>query len=92
MLALDSNMDHSLNTEAVAAEDRFDQFAAWCETDEGCRPCKLRMRDYKQYAALPRSSALLAPDMRCRPYPIDDLPICLDDPATTTRNHHPWHT
>ncbi|MGI5270930.1 alpha/beta hydrolase [Nonomuraea sp. CA-218870] len=41
-LALDSTMDHSLDTrgfldtESRAAQDSFDEFAAWCERTESC--------------------------------------------------------
>ncbi|MFI9550513.1 alpha/beta hydrolase [Nonomuraea endophytica] len=41
-LALDSNIDHSLrtaaflNTGAAAAQDSFEEFAAWCERDSAC--------------------------------------------------------
>ncbi|SDH13346.1 alpha/beta hydrolase fold [Nonomuraea jiangxiensis] len=41
-LALDSNMDHSLNvkdfldTEAAAVEDAFDQFVGWCDQEPSC--------------------------------------------------------
>jgi pimeloyl-ACP methyl ester carboxylesterase len=184
-LALDSNMDHSLDvkgfldTEAVAAEDGFDEFVGWCDADttcalhgrdiralwkdllakarrgelyypdgtnrpmtelqvvyqgvlgnEGpdwsllaevinwlaggptpswvpplpgrlpvtgelaelptailCQDYNLRVRNYRKYARLMRSSARLASDMRYHPYPIDDLPICLN--TRTTNPQHP---
>ncbi|GAA3700516.1 alpha/beta hydrolase [Nonomuraea antimicrobica] len=41
-LALDSNMDHSLDvkgffaTEALAVEDAFDQFVGWCDQEPSC--------------------------------------------------------
>ncbi|MFI7632776.1 alpha/beta fold hydrolase [Nonomuraea sp. NPDC049400] len=47
-----------------------------------CQDYNLRVRNYREYAALMRSSARLAPDMRYHPYPIDDMPICLNYPTT----------
>ncbi|MBF8185695.1 alpha/beta fold hydrolase [Nonomuraea sp. K274] len=52
-----------------------------------CQDYNLRVRDYEEYAALLRSSAALAPDMRYNPMPIEDLPICLNH-RTTNPQHH----
>ncbi|MGW5680526.1 alpha/beta fold hydrolase [Nonomuraea sp. NPDC003754] len=51
-----------------------------------CQDYDLRVRDYRQYAALMRSSARLAPDMRYNPMPIEDLPICLNQRATNPQH------
>ncbi|GII05177.1 alpha/beta hydrolase [Planobispora takensis] len=53
-LALDGNMDHSLgtraflDTESAAAQDSFDEFAAWCGRDAGCA---LHGRDLRAFWA-----------------------------------------
>ncbi|WP_431898407.1 alpha/beta fold hydrolase [Nonomuraea sp. bgisy101] len=52
-----------------------------------CQDYNLRVRTYREYAALMRSSARLAPDMRYNPMPIEDVPICLNHP--TTNPQHP---
>ncbi|GAA3076752.1 alpha/beta fold hydrolase [Streptosporangium carneum] len=46
-----------------------------------CQDYNLRVRDYREYAALLRSSARLAPDMRLNPMPIEDLSVCLNHPT-----------
>ncbi len=51
-----------------------------------CQDYNLRVRDYRQYAALMRSSNRLAPDMRYNPMPYEDLPLCLNH--TTTNPQH----
>ncbi|MFC4534343.1 alpha/beta fold hydrolase [Sphaerisporangium dianthi] len=51
-----------------------------------CEDYDLRVRDYKEYAALLRSSARVAPDMRLNPMPIEDLPICLGHPTTNPQH------
>ena len=51
-----------------------------------CEDYNLRVRDYKEYAALLRSSARRAPDMRYNPMPIEDLPICVDHPTTNPQH------
>ncbi len=47
-----------------------------------CQDYNLRLRNYTEYAALMRVSNALAPDTRYHPYPIDDLPICMNYPTT----------
>ncbi|WP_199565526.1 alpha/beta hydrolase [Spongiactinospora rosea] len=53
-LALDSNMDHSLGTapflytEALAAQDSFDEFVKWCARESRCA---LRGRDVRAFWA-----------------------------------------
>ncbi|GGT03461.1 peptidase [Planobispora rosea] len=53
-LALDSNMDHNLgtraflDTESAAAQDSFDEFAAWCGRDA---TCVLHGRDLRAFWA-----------------------------------------
>ncbi|MFI6321041.1 alpha/beta fold hydrolase [Nonomuraea sp. NPDC050556] len=52
-----------------------------------CQDYNLRVRNYHEYAALMRSSARLAPDMRFNPMPTEDLPICMNHP--TANPQHP---
>ncbi|MGW2150772.1 alpha/beta hydrolase [Nonomuraea bangladeshensis] len=47
-----------------------------------CQDYNLKVRNYNEYAALMRASNVLAPDTRYHPYPIDDLPICLNSTPT----------
>ncbi|MEU4831410.1 alpha/beta fold hydrolase [Streptosporangium sp. NPDC023615] len=47
-----------------------------------CQDYNLKVRNYAEYAALMRVSNHLAPDTRYHPYPIDDLPICMNHPTT----------
>ncbi|MFB4280925.1 alpha/beta fold hydrolase [Nonomuraea sp. MTCD27] len=47
-----------------------------------CQDYNLRLRNYTEYAALMHVSNRLAPDTRYHPYPIDDLPICMNYPTT----------
>ncbi|GAA3531030.1 alpha/beta hydrolase [Nonomuraea rosea] len=56
-----------------------------------CQDYNLRVRSYWEYAALRYSSARLAPDMKYHPYPIDDMPICLNS-ATTNPPHQLRYT
>ncbi|WP_336206371.1 alpha/beta fold hydrolase [Nonomuraea sp. LPB2021202275-12-8] len=51
-----------------------------------CQDYKLRVRNYKEYAALLRSSARRAPDLRFNPMPIEDLPVCLNHPTTNPQH------
>ncbi|MFE3448166.1 alpha/beta fold hydrolase [Nonomuraea sp. NPDC059194] len=51
-----------------------------------CQDYKLRVRNYKEYAALLRSSHRRAPDMRFNPMPIEDLPVCLNHPTTNPQH------
>ncbi|GAA2646039.1 alpha/beta hydrolase [Nonomuraea recticatena] len=51
-----------------------------------CEDYNLRVRNYKQYAALLRSSNRRAPDMRYNPMPIEDLPVCLNHPTTNPQH------
>ncbi|MCK2215668.1 alpha/beta hydrolase [Actinomadura sp. ATCC 31491] len=55
---------------------------AWLPTRILCQDYNLRVRDYDEYAALMKVSNVLAPDTRYHPYPIDDLPICLNSTPT----------
>ncbi|SEH00541.1 alpha/beta hydrolase fold [Nonomuraea solani] len=55
---------------------------AWMPTAILCQDYNLRVRSYAEYAALRWSSARRAPDVRYHPYPIDDMPICLNYPTT----------
>ncbi|WP_345150447.1 hypothetical protein [Nonomuraea rubra] len=47
-----------------------------------CQDYNLKVRSYAEYAALMKVSSTLAPDTRYHPYPIDDLPICMNYPTT----------
>ncbi|TMR16568.1 alpha/beta hydrolase [Nonomuraea turkmeniaca] len=51
-----------------------------------CQDYNLRVRNYDEYAALLRSSARWAPDMRLNPMPIEDLPVCLNHPVTNPQH------
>ncbi len=51
-----------------------------------CQDYNLRVHSYGHYAALLRSSARLAPDMRFNPMPIEDLPICLNHPTANPQH------
>lgn len=51
-----------------------------------CEDYNLRVRNYKEYAALLRSSNRNAPDMRLNPMPIEDLPVCLNHPTTNPQH------
>ncbi|SEH02796.1 alpha/beta hydrolase fold [Nonomuraea solani] len=51
-----------------------------------CQDYKLRVRNYKEYAALLRSSKRQAPDMRFNPMPMEDLPVCLNHPTTNPQH------
>ncbi|MFI7613810.1 alpha/beta fold hydrolase [Nonomuraea terrae] len=51
-----------------------------------CQDYHLPVRNYKEYAALLRSSNRLAPDMRLNPMPIEDLPVCLKHPTTNPQH------
>ncbi|GII66694.1 peptidase [Sphaerisporangium krabiense] len=51
-----------------------------------CEDYDLRVRNYKEYAALLRSNARVAPDMRLNPMPIEDLPVCLGHPTSNPQH------
>ncbi|GII76534.1 peptidase [Sphaerisporangium rufum] len=51
-----------------------------------CQDYRLPVRNYQEYAALLRSSARQAPDMRLNPMPIEDLPVCLGHPTTNPQH------
>ncbi|MEV4219215.1 alpha/beta hydrolase [Nonomuraea sp. NPDC049725] len=51
-----------------------------------CQDYSLRVRNYREYAALLRSSARRAPDMRFNPMPIEDLPVCLNHPTNNPQH------
>ncbi|MEV8630897.1 alpha/beta fold hydrolase [Streptosporangium sp. NPDC051023] len=51
-----------------------------------CEDYSLRVRNYREYAALLRSNARLAPDMRLNPMPIEDLPVCLNHPTNNPQH------
>ncbi|MEV0386206.1 alpha/beta fold hydrolase [Nonomuraea sp. NPDC050643] len=55
---------------------------AWMPTAILCQDYNLRVRNYREYAAIMRSSNRLAPDTRYHPYPTDDMPICMNYPTT----------
>ncbi|WP_214415496.1 alpha/beta fold hydrolase [Sphaerisporangium fuscum] len=56
-----------------------------------CQDYNLPVHNYREYAALLRSSARQAPDMRLNPMPIEDLPVCLGHP-TSNPQHRPRYT
>ncbi|MBT2231147.1 alpha/beta fold hydrolase [Nonomuraea sp. NEAU-A123] len=51
-----------------------------------CQDYNLRVRNYAEYAFYMGVSKRLAPDVGYHPYPIDDMPICLN--STTTNPPH----
>ncbi|RVX41150.1 alpha/beta hydrolase family protein [Nonomuraea polychroma] len=51
-----------------------------------CEDYKLKVRSYKEYAFLLRSSKRRAPDMRFNPMPIEDLPVCLNHPTNNPQH------
>ncbi|WP_171074500.1 alpha/beta fold hydrolase [Nonomuraea basaltis] len=51
-----------------------------------CQDYSLRVRNYKEYAFLLRSSNRRAPDMRYNPMPMEDLPVCLGHPTTNPQH------
>lgn len=51
-----------------------------------CEDYNLRVRNYKEYAALQRASKRVAPDMRYNPMPTEDLPVCLNHPTTNPQH------